>query len=344
MTMIDEIVFSLIDQQGAERQVFHPKRIGKRCGAQWYGLSVLSTDKEEFLMKKAFIFLVLSVLAFPLPAKAGIDLPYTSSALTCAEATYLNGGVTGCDGVTGEGGGPVCGGMQITTAANYPGGAGGRGFRVWYNDGNNAMSPAPTFNFNSPPTELWTRHYIRWQAGFNGAGMFQKMLYLYLTPDVVQSIMDITGPNACVYTAQGMPNMTCYQNGTPKPECPTSEWKAVCGNHPWFDGTNHSTGTWAPIEFHHKTNTPGQNNGIFEMWLNGVLVFSKSNINFGGGGGVNKIKFPSNNQTLQNGGCAYYDEDDFAFSTTGRIGPYSGSPPPPTPPQTPTPPAIQSIN
>jgi hypothetical protein len=85
-----------------------------------------------------------------------------------------------------------------------------------------------------------------------------------------------------------------------------------------------SNGQWNLLEFHWKTNTSG-NNGIFEFWINDILIYSRSDLNFSGNP-VNYVLFPSNNVALPNiGASAYYDEDDFAFSATGKIGAYGGS-------------------
>jgi hypothetical protein len=290
-------------------------------------------------MNKAFIFLVFAVLALPFHADAGINLPYFTSALSCSDFTQTNNyeGPTGCDGVDAYGSW-MCDsshGMMINSSANYPGGAGGKGFRIWYGDSTNKQSADPSFTFSTRPTELWMRYYARWEPGFSASGIYQKMLYLYTTTGV-QALLNPVGPSNCLFTAQG--DGECWSTSGPG-YCQPSEWKSTCGSN--VMGFNPSTllhdGSWQLFEYHFKTNTSGDN-GIFEFWINDVLVFSKANINYGGGG-IDRILFPSNNSTLRNGRCMYYDQDDFAFSTTGRIGPYVGA----VNTSAPRPPTIQSV-
>ncbi|MFA6146789.1 MAG: hypothetical protein WC899_01085 [bacterium] len=306
-------------------------------------------------MKKTYIFLILSVLAFPFRGEAAFDtitsLPHSASAVSCAD--FDQGlippnpdpyeGTTNCEKVNTYGTWYTdsAHGFKITSAANYPGGAGGKGFRQWYGDSNNSGSGMADFRFNPRPTELWIRYYARWEAGFNAAntggatGLWQKMLYLYNTSSVPSIAFSSLRGSGCEMQSYGTTgNFDDYGSG--------------CGaTQLGFDPvTQLSNGQWQLIEWHFKIANPA----ILEFYINGTKAWEKLGWNATAAGwtGIGRILVPSNNHTLNNGRVMYYDQDDFAFSTTGRIGPYVGgiisSPPPPTPtPAPPAPPAIQSI-
>ena len=64
------------------------------------------------------------------------------------------------------------------------------------------------------------------------------------------------------------------------------------GNTPIFNSDH--AGEWICIEVHVKLNDPGQANGVHEIWVNGQLEASRSDLNFVGSYtdyGINYLAF-----------------------------------------------------
>jgi hypothetical protein len=99
-----------------------------------------------------------------------------------------------------------------------------------------------------------------------------------------------------------------------------------------FGGSGYSTqsdGRWIMIEIHLKNATGGQNNGVAQLWVDGVLRLNVNNVNFSGSDGFAGFTLPENHQfTTVSGACCdmFEDIDDVAIRTTGPIGPV-GPPP-----------------
>jgi hypothetical protein len=53
-----------------------------------------------------------------------------------------------------------------------------------------------------------------------------------------------------------------------------------CGDHLWWPNTSLQQGRWYCIEGRVRLNTPGQNNGVLEGWVNGQKRFSQTGIQF----------------------------------------------------------------
>lgn len=66
--------------------------------------------------------------------------------------------------------------------------------------------------------------------------------------------------------------------------------------------------------------------GIGEWWIDGVQVLDVSNIDYGTTTWTD-IRFLSNQNAPNNGGCTPVDVDDIAINNTGYIGPLDGSTP-----------------
>ncbi|MHA6485029.1 cohesin domain-containing protein [Paenibacillus sp. strain BS8-2] len=83
-------------------------------------------------------------------------------------------------------------------------------------------------------------------------------------------------------------------------------------------------GTWHEIEVHVKLNTPGQSNGVYELWINGVLESSLYNINWTGAYtdyGINAFEiYNTNNQPGVAGNDSEFRVFDNLILSHSRIG------------------------
>jgi hypothetical protein len=273
-------------------------------------------------MKTVFIRLLQVVLGLslsPAYALATINLPF-STTYNCAEQNQLLGWLN-CDGLTAGGSWTTSLGSreQITTAANYGGGSGGRGQRHWIGNGTNNNSGSIGYSF-SPTNELWVRWYVRWQPGFAlaSSGGSQKVLYF--------------AGGGC-----GQPNGCYFQ-------FESSAFKMVVAGHLYATysygwntlngGNNSATGNWYCFEIHVKSETSsGAGNGIAQWWVDGVLRHDHRNVNFGNSStGFSFFMLPSNAVAATVGGQDMYNDiDDVTVSKTGRIGCTGGTTPPAAP-------------
>src|SRR4030066_420726 len=120
-----------------------------------------------------FVFIVLVLgwgVLFAPAAQAVVTLPW-STTYNCPDWTQSDG-VPSCDGLLDYGGWTCDNGdgtreeEQITIAANYPSGGGGKGQRSWDGDGINNNSGATRLPLTNPQPELWIRFYMRYPLGF----------------------------------------------------------------------------------------------------------------------------------------------------------------------------------
>lgn len=199
---------------------------------------------------------------------------------------------------------------QITSDANYPGGLGGRGLRIWDLDGSNLSSNYTNLFFTQNYPEVYVRFYLRYSLGYTWAGtgpVYDKLLYFH-------------GGSSPVPEIDSAEAISIQQFGTPQ------------GSRTWAQIMNGPTGDglWHWYEFHLKA---GITDGVAQAWVDGVLVYNYVNVNTGGGPGWNFLEIGENQATPANNNCAYMDMDDIVIRTTGPIGPVPvdrTSPSPPT--------------
>jgi hypothetical protein len=83
------------------------------------------------------------------------------------------------------------------------------------------------------------------------------------------------------------------------------------------------------FELHLGNETGGLNNGVVQLWVDGVLQLDFHDIDFKGSDGFTSFTLPSNHQFTTVNGAAldmYEDIDDLAIRTTGPIGPLASVP------------------
>lgn len=191
---------------------------------------------------------------------------------------------------------------QITAAANYPGGGGGKGFRHWRGNGGNNTGGGVTIALPAPVTEMWVRFYMRFSLGFawtGGAPLYTKDNY-----------WGGCGSGCVIFGIQGSNSWGVNYNGTT--------------NHPssrtWAQSQGGATGDgqWHLYEYHLKQNGTA---ATIEIWIDDVRYLNKTNADLGNTP-WSSFKLGENQATVT--GCVpdcYTDYDDIAISTVGRIGP-----------------------
>jgi hypothetical protein len=277
-------------------------------------------------MKKIFLWVTcVVILLVSVAAQASVTPPFTST-FDCNAWDQTSGISTtavGCDGIGPGTGNWNCttGGNEydaITSAANYPSGGGGRGYRHWVGvQGSNGTGL--NLMFTSNQTEFWFRTYVRFEDGFpfSSIDLF-KMFYLHGSPGILSNIGYLCLPqylsddSMYYYTQSGDHDITI--------KCQN------CGVSSIYGG-NTSDGSWFEVDIHCKAENGGDN-GVFQAWINGDLKIDRSDVTFGSSSFSGFIIGSNVHGSATD--CWYVDFDDIALSTTGYIGPLSGGSPLPT--------------
>ena len=272
-----------------------------------------------------FVGTVLGVgLCFlPAFAAAKVTLPF-STTYNCAEQAQGAAGWVNCDGLMAYGSWTTINGSpeRITSAANYPGGGGGRGQRHAI-----GMQTQPDLSGSlkvefAEEQELYIRYYVRWEAGLKiGDGSAsplkeQKLVYL---------VGNYAGQSNGLHIDIKDSSFRVVVAGNPFDPVNNKGWNYLFGG----GSDPASDGRWMRFEFHLKNGSGST--GIFQAWADGELVTNLSNVTYGSTG-FSGFVLPENHQFRTPGGPSvdsWQDMDDLAVRTTGPIGPI-GSPAAPT--------------
>lgn len=276
------------------------------------------SEKGRSHMRRFAIYLLfggcLLAVLWPQPSSAQNLLQTTYNCPESNQLQWFAGTPLNCDGLTSAGNwypnGDTSKGSQITSAANFPGGGGGRGQRHWIGDGVNSTSGGTTINF--PRTgEFWLRAYVRYERGFTWSpskGIAHKMFY----PEIV----NVAGRGNLWFAFGFVDGVFGMQSYAPNPKS-TRTWWSIFGQP--------SDESWHALEWHMKVDTNGAN-GIAEGWVDGVLEFRRTNIDFGTHSGWASVQLGQNQGDPMNGRIMFFDFDDVVISLTGPIGPISCAP------------------
>jgi hypothetical protein len=290
-----------------------------------------ATQMKVSLARFVGIVLGLGLCFSPIPAFALITLPF-STTYDCAEQRQFDGTWVTCQGLGNNGDWTTKNGSkeQITSAANYPLGGGGRGQRHWIGNSidNTNGSGSISYSWNGRVQEIYVRWYTRWEAGIKlntEQGQIRKQKIIYFNGAGCGSAVA-----GCVFDVEG--------SGWSFTMAGTSLKQSLNGNTGWdglFGGGNNapSDGRWIRIEIHLKNETSGSaNDGRARLWVDGALAFDWQNIDFKGSDGFDHFSLPSNHGFITVGSPPrdmYQDFDDVAVRTTGPIGPIGGTSLPP---------------
>ncbi len=266
--------------------------------------------------KRATLLMFGMLLLLPNVASAAVNLPW-STTYNCADWTQSNGLYNvNCDGLDGYGSWTCDNGdntvreEQITSAANYPGGGGGKGQRSWNGDGANNNSGGIAVSFTSTYSEIWIRWYMRYENGYSWNPLdHDKILYVNVGSAGYTVVMYSWRDEVAV-EPQGKRFGSGIGNG----------WDTVMANGGTdSNGNKTSDGQWHLYEIRLKMDTNGSN-GVAEWWIDGVKRLSRNDVDYGTAAGWTHVNIASNQRYPSNGRCMYVDFDDVVISTTGPIG------------------------
>ena len=271
------------------------------------------SQNPERMLRTISQRVVISMLVFVWPrvTDATVDLSSGtySSTYDCAEQSQNTPGWVTCDGISKSGGWTTALGAveQITSAANFSDGAGGRGQRHWIGDGTNVASGVVSYSFLAPQQEIYVRWYVRFQTGLALAQSGGSHKFMYFNGTFCQ------GHASGCYLLMQPSNTLLVVAGTPYQ---TSGW----GWNDLHGGKNSADGQWHCMEAHLKTNSAGT--GVVQWWVDGALRLDKNNVDYRAPyGGFGGFTLPSNGVFVTVGGNDMYEDiDDVSISTTARMG------------------------
>lgn len=252
------------------------------------------------MLSPKFSVVFLLCIFFPCVAAAAIDLPW-STTYNCADWNQFSDPLN-CDGISKKGSWTATPGSyseQITSAANYPGGDGGKGQRHWVGDGTNNNSGSIQINFNTNQSRIWMRWYQRWQSGFTSNW------------DTFKNVWFEANTSSRMVFHTGRPGIGGIDLNPPDGN--TSVSNVAYGSSFYQGGT--SDGSWHCFEVF--LDLP---NSTWRVWINGNLVAESTTVNFSGATSVQYIILPENVKNVSNGQVMYIDFDDVAITNSTPSG------------------------
>lgn len=269
---------------------------------------------------------LLALLALVLAATAAQAATIFSTTFSDANCATWNqsmglGDATVCQNGDGiEGYGPWTApnhpnGDEIVAAANFSGGLGGKGFRHWSGNGMNSGGGSLNIYFPSQ-TEMWVRYYVRHQLGFawQGGPIYQKQIYV----------------NSGAFSAPGTFYFGLHDSSVGgHVEVMSSVNQITSKTWVSLQGGSTGDGTFHCIEVHAKMNNPGaSSNGIMEVWVDGVKVYTNTAVQFSTTTGATWQQFTLSNNENAPSSASNVDQatdfDDIVISNSGYIGTIGG--------------------
>lgn len=246
------------------------------------------------MSKSLFVSISMLVLVYVSETLAAVNIPW-STTFNCPDWNMFSDPLN-CDGISKKGAWTATPGNyyeQITSAANNPGGAGGKGQRHWVGDGTNNNSGSIQINFNQNQSRFWFRWYQRWQSGFGSNWDTFKNVWFEAN----------TGSRIVFHT--GRPGIGGIDLNPPDGN--TSVNNVAYGSTFYPGGT--SDGSWHAFEVF--LDFP---NSTWRVWIDGNMVAEKTNVNFSGATSVQYIILPENVKNVSNGQVMYIDFDDLSIT------------------------------
>jgi hypothetical protein len=195
------------------------------------------------------LFAAVAVLLCASIVHAGnVDLPYVFGFEDGTRGSFSTQGGTG---------------SAVVTDSTAP--EGSKVLRFKYPQSSSYGGYAPdrcTVYFNSTASEIYAQWWFKYSSGFRWNTITNKMVYVLTgttSADVNFTVMT-HHYNTSMSTATQHPSDSSL-NQTFKPSSPTI-----------------STGVWYKAVLRAKMNTAGQNDGIYQLWINDVLVTNQSNV------------------------------------------------------------------
>lgn len=175
-------------------------------------------------------------------------IPFTANGSTIVSGSFENG--------MSPFGGPYYGGADVVSDATAPDGTHSLRFTIPQDMLGNSPDIIP-YTFPSAQDEIWVQFYIKFSSNYQWPSIHDKLVFL-TTPSNNFYIGMMWG-NSLALGSQitwGPGSQNWYQSG----------------------GPSIKTNTWYKVVFHGVANTPGQTNGIGQLWLNDTLIIDAKNI------------------------------------------------------------------
>jgi len=257
---------------------------------------------------KRYLPLILALLLFPITA---IGSTLVSGSFESGMAPF---------------GGPYYGGAEIVSDSTAPDGTHSLRFNIREDTGN---SPDIIDGTWSAQNEIWAQMYIKLSSNYTFPKIADKFIFF---------------PTGTSPWTNGFYIGLMF--GKNLSLCSQIAWGP--GSQNWYSVVGLTPGTWHKLTFHGVANTPGQLDGVGQLWLDDKLIIDVSNIPYRNTGGVgfggmlleNVFGGPAGTRT----NYPYYTYYDSVIVQTT---PFTGgvpSPPPPSPsPKIPAPPSTLII-
>lgn len=259
---------------------------------------------------------VVLMLCLSSPTWGAVDPANFSTTYNCAEQQQADGTWVTCDGLDSAGGWTTTAGAkeQITTAANYASGAGGRGQRHWIGNGTNNNSGSIKYAFTARAEHYYMRWWVRWESGFQLGSSGQKLLYWN----------NDGGSNHCQGHTSGCymlirnTNIMLHVGGGPDVGFGAGNYQNSVSGWGYQDlmGGAGSDGAWHCMQIEADTNAAGT--GVIRWWIDDTLRLEYTNVSYGSPySGFGGFYFPENAVAVTVGGNDMYNDlDDVEISTT----------------------------
>jgi hypothetical protein len=180
---------------------------------------------------------------------------------------------------------------EVVSAANFPGGAGGRGFRHYRGDGTNNNGGGVNITLPSRVTEIWYSLRIRFSSGFEWSGggnpNYTKDLYWHSGGFLIAGHQG----GGFGFHVGGHDN---YGGSV--------DWTSLYGGAT-------ADGTWHCLDYYHDIGS-----ATARVWLDGALVFESTSVNYSGFVDFDYFAL-GENQAVVSGGDYSTDYDDLRFDT-----------------------------
>jgi hypothetical protein len=278
-------------------------------------------DGGNQVMEARLLILTVILLPQSLAVISFTEGFWSTSFEACGEGDTPAG--WGCDGLIVEDN-YACDGTlsRIDAQANNPSGE-GDGFRIFYKGNErNTMSTPLTLYFQEPQKEFWLKFYYRLPQGQYLSGINEHKIIYAFTDSAVAADVNWGGEYIELQPRNTVGSPDIYYSGSGTGHSaqggPEGGWSTV------YDGDT-ADGSWHSFEFHLSLGDPAQDNGLFQMWVDGLNYVDDNGLEFYDGGsqmptGWTKIALPHNHNVWAANGCAPHDVDDIAVALPGFTG------------------------
>jgi hypothetical protein len=123
--------------------------------------------------------------------------------------------------------------------------------------------PAHCWNtYPEPQTEVWLQFWFMWSAGYDFNGIRNKMFYQWIGPG--------SSNNHFIYTSGGGGHVGFEMQGAE-----SGTWESNTGYDPFID-----SGVWYKGKAHFVLNSPGADDGVFQLWIDDGLVIDLADVRY----------------------------------------------------------------